>query len=286
MSDRGGTPISEWTPADPTACGGVQQGHLYNTQIAPFTVGPMALAGLTWYQGEEDTHDEATARSYACVFPSLIKGWRANFHAPNLYFSFVQLSTWCAIPAMALAEMRDAQMAALSLTNVAYATNADHGDGCAIHPKNKRPVGERLGNTALALVYNRSVAWKSPSYASQTALSVGSETKVTVALVDATVLEERPPSNARYANASVCAAENAKVPFTCAWAAVELRGLGWLNASVAVNASNLVLTVPAVGIVMGSAYGWGAIPMLTVYDHSSSLPVLPWNTSYIRGSWY
>ena len=71
-----------------------------------------------------------------------------------------------------------------------------------------------------------------------------------------------------------------QVPFTCAWAAVELSGIGWLNATIAVRGRGLVLTVPVRGGVVGSAYGWGAIPMLTVYDASSSLPVLPWNTSW------
>jgi hypothetical protein len=38
--------------------------------------------------------------------------------------------------------------------------------------------------------------------------------------------------------------------------------------------------------VLGSAYGWGAIPMLTVYDTASALPVLPWNTSWNSSSYY
>ena len=29
--------------------------------------------------------------------------------------------------------------------------------------------------------------------------------------------------------------------------------------------------------VTGSAYGWGPIPMLSVYDRGTGLPVLPWN---------
>ena len=88
------------------------------------------------------------------------------------YFGFVQLSTWCATPADSLAQMREAQMAALALPNVGWATNADHGDGCYIHPHNKRPCGTRLGNSALAIVYNKSLAWKSPTYSSAAATSI------------------------------------------------------------------------------------------------------------------
>ena len=53
-SNRGGSPIAEWVPAS-KSCGGQQQGHLFNTQIAPFATGPMSLAGFTWYQAR-DTH--------------------------------------------------------------------------------------------------------------------------------------------------------------------------------------------------------------------------------------
>ena len=29
--------------------------------------------------------------------------------------------------------------------------------------------------------------------------------------------------------------------------------------------------------VVGSRYGWGPIPMLSVYDAANDLPVLPWS---------
>ena len=106
-----------------------------------------------------------------------------------------------------------------------------------------------------------------------------------------------------------------------AWAALEVEGHGWLNATASLasgggvsggggaapsvqvglpsprNAAMMVLTahVPASAAdgvdsvseradgvpprVTGSAYGWGPIPMLSVYDRASGLPVLPWNRS-------
>ena len=66
------------------ACGSpTVQGHYFNTQIAPFATGPMALAGFTWYQAEADTKDEASAKAYACAFPALVQGWRAAFQDPQ-----------------------------------------------------------------------------------------------------------------------------------------------------------------------------------------------------------
>ena len=60
-SDWGGTALSQWTPADAVAdcaltanCTGKGWigGDHYNAMVHPFTVGPMALSGFAWYQGE------------------------------------------------------------------------------------------------------------------------------------------------------------------------------------------------------------------------------------------
>ena len=57
---------------------------------------------------------------------------------PDAYFGFIQLSTWCAT---LIPEMRATQMQAFEkLENIGYATNADHGAGCNIHPPPKQYV--------------------------------------------------------------------------------------------------------------------------------------------------
>ena len=125
-------------------------------------------------QGEANTENAKTAEQYSCLFPQMISAWREAFQAPSLWFGFVQLSTWCSASSPAsLPQMREAQMAALALPHVGYATNADHGDGCAIHPAAKQYCSVRLARSALAMHYNRTaIAWKSPSYKSATLLSV------------------------------------------------------------------------------------------------------------------
>jgi hypothetical protein len=64
-------------------------GILYNSMIAPFAVGPMALTGVTWYQGEANV---GGAGYYAEAFPAMISGWRAAFANPTLWFGFVQIA--------------------------------------------------------------------------------------------------------------------------------------------------------------------------------------------------
>lgn len=48
----GGTRVEQWTPPETTEpCGHASSGELYNAMIVPYTVGPMAVSGFTWYQG-------------------------------------------------------------------------------------------------------------------------------------------------------------------------------------------------------------------------------------------
>ena len=69
---------------------------MYDAMIYPYTVGPLSLSGVAWFQGEANTRDTLSAQLYGCLFPAMIQAWRAAFKQPNLYFGFVQLSTWCA----------------------------------------------------------------------------------------------------------------------------------------------------------------------------------------------
>jgi sialate O-acetylesterase len=143
-----GTTVEDWsTTASVQQCTQKQQhvGNLFDGMINPFTVGPMALTGFTWYQGESNvgadnitTGKNDFAAAYSCIFPSMITEWRTRFKSPSTYFGFVQLATWCnTLSENGIAPMRgqiieagieaEGQMAALNLKNVGYATNADHG---------------------------------------------------------------------------------------------------------------------------------------------------------------
>ena len=309
ISDNwGGTKVEVWAPSTVySQCDRVgANGNMYNSMILPYSEGPMTLSGFLWYQGEANTQNATTAADYGCLFPAMISSWRDAFKAPDLFFGFVQLSTWCALPPASLPQMRDAQMKALALPNVAYATNADHGAGCNIHPPEKQWVAARLANAALALVYKQDVPWRAPTYhtAIQTTVAPG-VVGLTVGLADvgAAGLHKRYPYNLRgsfnvdapsgVANPStivdcsssfpVNATMNASMSLQCAWASLNVAGIGWVNATLTIaGSSKLLLSVhipsnseAIMPKVVGSAYGWGPIPMLTVY--ADGLPVLPWN---------
>jgi len=298
LNNWGGTKVEQWSPTDAIAsCNSTgfypnHAGAMYNAMIVPYAVGPMAISGFTWYQGEEDTANAESAEHYSCLFPSMISSWRALFKQPSVYFGFVQLSTWCANESLPL--MREAQLSALSLPNIGFATNADHGDGCNIHPPSKQFVGKRLGNSALALVYNQTVPWRSPSYASASiSVAAAGTVRVSVALkdvgADGLTTDVLPYNTLAYPwqneTALNCSALSA--PGYCAWGAVEVEGLGWLNASVTATGRDLSMLVLEAALpdsavqpnVMGTAYAFGPVPMMNAYDKASGLPVLPWNRS-------
>jgi len=282
----GGTPVESWTTPDTLKACNVStvDSTLYNAMIHPYVVGPMALTGFTWYQGEanvdERAGDEGAVR-YSCTFPGMIKQWRDAFEAPDAYFGFVQLSTWCGNGEL-IAQMRTiGQMAAMALPKVGYATNADHGAGCNIHPPPKQYCATRLANSALALQYGKSFAWKSPSFDSQ---QCGSSS-VTVNLKDVSsngLRDDQYPFN--YLGGTFDCVKNAG---KCAWAELQLGDGSWSNATLTVNGDIVTLTVTGDtngGMVLASRYGWGAVPMMSLYDKETGLPALPWSENCTKAT--
>jgi len=292
----GGSPIENW----------MDNGAYYNAMIRPYMVGPMALTGFTWYQGEANTLDQASADKYATDFPTMIQTWRHGFEIPDAYFGFVQLSTFCHDNPVGLAQFRQAQMSALELPGkIGYATFADHGAGCNIHPPDKTICGERLGRSALALQYGKPILWRSPTYANATTagLTIYGNGTAAVHVVPSVVIEFR---DVRYAGLYIL--EN---PYnnrldpslfnctghpegTCAWSAVLLNnGQGWVNATLNIRDRNkVVMTASKTSLsslshdggdtdvsqqILATSYGWGAVPMMQLYDAGTNLPVLAWN---------
>lgn len=125
----------------------------------------LALSGVLWYHGEAD---HARPREYSCTFPALVAAFRRELRharieggAGALPFVFVQLAAYAPLDFSAV---RLAQLAALRLPAVGYATALDLGDPSAplggatligIHPRHKRPLARRLLAVVLAVAYGR-----------------------------------------------------------------------------------------------------------------------------------
>ena len=140
---------------------------LYNGMIAPLM--PFGIKGAIWYQGESDRNQ---AYLYRKLFPAMIKNWRNDWGQGNFPFYYVQIApfdytSWDKTKEPAVAELREAQFMAMSVTNTGMAVTMDIGNVNDIHPKNKQDVGKRLALWALAKTYGREqIVYSGPIYKS------------------------------------------------------------------------------------------------------------------------
>ncbi|MFK7769018.1 MAG: sialate O-acetylesterase [Mariniblastus sp.] len=124
---------------------------LYNSMIRP--VLPYSIRGVIWYQGESNCE---FPEQYRSLFPTMIQDWRTKWGIGDFPFYYVQIAPfkYKDIPGRA-AFLREAQMMALSEPNTGMAVTMDIGEANDIHPKKKKPVGERLALLALARDYGK-----------------------------------------------------------------------------------------------------------------------------------
>lgn len=121
--------------------------YLFESGILPLE--HFAIKGVLWYQGESNAHN---IEAHEQIFPLLVKSWRKYFENPDLPFYFVQLSS---INRPSWPHFRDSQrLLAEKLPNTYMAVSSDKGDPSDVHPRDKRPIGDRLARLALRYSYN------------------------------------------------------------------------------------------------------------------------------------
>jgi sialate O-acetylesterase len=125
---------------------------LYNTMVAP--VIPYKIKGMVWYQGESNTDKP---NDYKKLLPALISDWRKKWNEGDIPFIYVQLPNFMEVqysPSESRwAELRQAQLHALSIPNTAMTVNIGLGEWNDIHPLDKKDVGDRLALAAEHLAY-------------------------------------------------------------------------------------------------------------------------------------
>jgi sialate O-acetylesterase len=130
-------------------------GKNYEEKIAPL-VG-FGMRGAIWYQGEGNVKD---GRTYLPKMQSLIGDWRKIWGQGDFPFYFVQIASMGESPTNqpaggdGRAEIRNAQLQALAITNTGMAVTIDIG-AAKEHPINKYDVGLRLARWALYSDYGR-----------------------------------------------------------------------------------------------------------------------------------
>jgi sialate O-acetylesterase len=179
-SNWGGTPAEVWTPDslvesnnvlkdaaaknEPTAWWPVTPGYAYNAMIAPIV--NYNIAGAIWYQGESNKN---TSASYTELINTMIGAWRKAWNT-ELPFYYVQIAPFKYEKYNVGALLREAQSKNLSTPKTGMVVVSDLvNDTLNIHPSNKKDVGIRLANLALADTYKlKKTGYKSPVFKSFT----------------------------------------------------------------------------------------------------------------------
>jgi sialate O-acetylesterase len=136
-------------------------GLQYNGMIAP--IGPYAVRGAIWYQGESNIY---FAQHYQTTLAAMIKDWRAQFGA-DLPFLVVQIPDYGPVPdkpsPSLWSDVREAQRRAVEAdAHAALVVTVDIGDPKVLHPANKQEVGRRLAVAARHAVYGEAGAPSGP----------------------------------------------------------------------------------------------------------------------------
>ena len=130
---------------------------LFETGVA--TMEQFPIKGVIWYQGESNDFD---IPMHEKLFGLLVDGWRRNWNNEDMPFHFVQLAglhdryNW--------PEFRDSQRKmADAMPYCDMAVSSDVADSLDIHPRQKKPVGERLARLSLCYDYGFDIVPCGPS---------------------------------------------------------------------------------------------------------------------------
>lgn len=124
---------------------------LYNAMVAPAI--NYAVKGMIWYQGESSIGNA----DYNRLLLALIADWRQKWKMENLPFIYAQLPNFMEVSYLPVesqwAELREAELHALSVPNTGMAVTIGLGEWNDVHPLAKKDVGDRLALSAEKVAY-------------------------------------------------------------------------------------------------------------------------------------
>lgn len=122
------------------------------------------IKGVLWYQGESDEHH---AELYAKLFSSMTQSWREawGWDMPFLFVQLAPFAYWMGSTGEAFPVLREQQEAVSKTLKHTYMVSImDSGMENDIHPKHKKPVGDRLALMARGKVYGEDIPCESPEF--------------------------------------------------------------------------------------------------------------------------
>lgn len=239
---------------------------LYNGMINPLIDFP--VKGVTFYQGEANSHTFESCQEYGKLFPAMISAWRTGWKNEELPFFFVQLAAFKKVNNLPedseWSWLRESQAKALSLPNTGMALAIDIGMEQDIHPTNKKDVGYRLALNALKTVYSKNIVHSGPTFASHEI----ADNKVIITfdnigsgLVAKDVLLETYRMNADELKGFAVCGEDEKF----IWADAEIEG------------NKVIVSSAKVKKPIAVRYAWANFPLCNLYN-KEGLPAGPFRT--------
>jgi sialate O-acetylesterase len=219
---------------------------LYNGSIAPLQ--PYAIRGAIWYQGEANS---GRGKEYQTLFPAMIGSWRKAWGQGDFPFLFVQITPHIGMSP----EVREAQRITTETTqNTAMAVTVDIGEANDIHPKQKKPIGERLALAARALAYGEAIEYSGPTYDSMTVQG----SQATLAF--------------KHLGGGLVAKEGELKGFTIAGADGK-----FVPAKATIKGDTIVVSSDLVSEPAAVRYGWTNVPDINLWNQAG-LPASPFQT--------
>jgi len=219
-------------------------------------LGPVALRGALWYQGEANF---SRAAQYRTLLPAMIKDWRTQFNQPDLPFYIVSLPAFMKRRDQpgsdGWTDLREAQMlTARTVPHTGVVITVDTGDADNIHPIDKRPVGERLAWLALRDLYGKKVVSQGPTF------------------TRAEVLPGSLRVHFEHTEGGLAVKGDKLGEFSVAGA-----DRVWHWAEARIDGETVVVSSPDVSVPVAARYAWQANPLATLFN-GAGLPAAPFRT--------
>lgn len=228
---------------------------LYNGMLAP--VAPLAITGAIWYQGEQNS---PRGYQYRKILPAMIADWRQTFGQGDFPFYIVSLPAFMTrsdtpVNGDEWAETRDSQaIAAAEVPNSCLAVTIDTGEANSIHPREKKPVGDRLALCALARQYHEKVAYQGPTF--RKAKVEKGKIKIAFAHADGGLVVKGD----KLGEFSIAGADRK-----------------WYWADAKIDGNSVVVESPQVPKPVAVRYAWQSNPLATLFN-GAGLPAVPFRT--------
>jgi len=231
-----------------TAIGGKAPNGIYNAMVAPLA--PFAIKGSIWYQGESNRG----SRDYFDKLKALQGGWAKVFNAPELPLYLVQIAPYdynrgkrSAKDVTLCNAIWTAQyQAAAELKNCGIIATHDtiNGNVKDIHPRDKKPVGERLAAMALNKTYSKKVVCSGPAFKS--AKAKGAKVIVAFDAIDQGL-----------------ETADGKAP---TWFELSADGKSFTTADAMIDGNTVIVSSPTVSAPKFIRMGWSEIAIPTLRD--------------------